>query len=252
MMPDLDEGNQRRQEYNVYAAFFWGMLNRHIQLLDDGNSSRPIYRLSTRLVKDIGEYADNNNVLVVSNSTPCDNLYEVIDALSIYPALVNKIIENTEKAIAKEVDTNCSPEDGLLTKSLSEFKVREFPVETNGENNVRSIFDLPILVKKSVPTEQYYEEKVLKILDVSLSEIKKYVYKFCNESEAAPVIGNIIMEQYAKYLHFIECERKTWKKIVNDVLFITTCDKIAEYLEEVGQEELSREVLEKCEELRNN
>lgn len=251
-MPDLDEGNQRRQEYDVYAAFFWGMLNKHIQLLDDGNSNRPVYRLSSRLIKDIGEYADNNNVLVVSNSTPCDNLYEVVDALSIYPALVNKIIENTKKAIDKEVDANVQPENGMLTKCLSEFRVREFPVDEKGENNVRSIFDLPILVKKSVPTEQYYEEKVLKILDVSLSEIKKYVYKFSNESEAAPVIGSIIMDQYAKYLAFIKHESKSWKKIVNDVLFITTCDKISEFLEEVGQEELSSKVIEKCEELRNN
>ena len=146
MMPDLDERNQQRQEYQVYAAFFWGMLNKHIQLLDDGNSNRPIYRLSSRLVKDIGEYSDNNNVLVVSNSTPCDNLYEVIDALSIYPALVNKIIENTEKTIKKEVDTSASPETGMLVKSLSEFKIREFPVDPNCKNDVRSIFDLPIPV----------------------------------------------------------------------------------------------------------
>lgn len=252
MMPDLDERNQQRQEYQVYAAFFWGMLNKHIQLLDDGNSNRPIYRLSSRLVKDIGEYSDNNNVLVVSNSTPCDNLYEVIDALSIYPALVNKIIENTEKTIKKEVDTSTSPETGMLVKSLSEFKIREFPVDPNCKNDVRSIFDLPILVKKSVPTEQYYEEKVLKILDVSLTEIKKYVYRFCNESEAAPVIGNIISEQYEKYLNFIKCESKTWKKIVNDVLFITTCDKISAFLEEIGLDELSQEILEKCEKVRNN
>lgn len=251
MMPDLDEDNQRRQDYRVYAAFFWGMLNKHIQLLDDGNSNRPIYRLSSRLLKDIGEYADNNNVLVVSNSTPCDNLYEVIDALSIYPALVNKIIENTEKAVKKEVDTNVLPEAGILAKGLSEFRIREFPVDPECESDIRSIFDLPILVKKSVPTEQYYEEKVLKILDVSLSEIKKYVYRFCNESEAAPVIGNIILQQYNLYLDFIKNEQKNWSKIINDVLFITTCDKISAFLEEIGLDELSNEIIDRCEEIRN-
>ena len=249
MMPDLDEKNQARQEYDIYAAFFWGMLCKHIQLLDDGNSTRPVYRLSARLVKDVKDDVEKKNVLVVSNSTPCDNLYEVIDALSIYPALVKKIIDFTDKSIAKELEMNVMPDSGLLVKNLSEFRVREFPIE--GENKVRSIFDMPLLVKKSVPAEQYFEEKVLKIIDVSLSEIKRYVCKFCSESIAAPIIGDIISDQYTKYLEFIRCEKKTWPKIVHDVLFITTCDKIIEFLEDNGLDYQAQEIIDKCDEIRN-
>lgn len=257
MMPDLDEGNQLKQEYDIYAAFFWGLINNHIQLLDDGNSNAPVYRLSTRLLKDISSYAECDNVLVVSNSTPCDNLYEVIDALSIYPALVNQIITTTMNAIEKEVnsakksvDSSCKVYNGMLIRGLKEFNIREFPLDPSIKSDSRSIFDLPILVKKSVPTEQYFEEKVLKILDVSLSEIKRYVNKFCNDSEAAPILGEIIMEQYDKYLKYINFEKKNWSKIVNDVLFITTCDKIADFLEKAGLDSLSNEVIYKCQQLR--
>lgn len=138
----------------------------------------------------------------------------------------------------------------MLLRGLREFNIREFPLDPAIKSESRSIFDLPILVKKSVPTEQYFEEKVLKILDVSLSEIKKYVNKFCNDSEAAPILGEIIMEQFDKYLKFISYEKNNWSRIVNDVLFITTCDNIADFLEKAGLDALSKEVIEKCQQIR--
>ena len=250
-MPDLDDSNQNKQEYNVYAAFFWSMLNKYIQLLDDGNSKRPVYRLSTNLLARIENYADDDNTLVVSNGTPCDNLYEVIDALSIYPALVNMVLETKNELIKQEVENNTHPDNGSLVRALSEFNLREYPLG-KGKDSTRSILDLPILVKKSVPTELFYPKKVEKILDVSLNEIKEYVMSFCDDSEAALVIGKIIEDQYVKYLNFIKNEKASWPKIVNDVLFINTCDKVFAFLNDLGLTALSDKCKEECEKIRQD
>jgi hypothetical protein len=265
MMPDLDDENQEKQEHNIYAAFFWAMLSQQINRLEDGNNKRPTYRLSNRLIKGMGKYGDSDNKLTVSNSTPCDNLYEVIDALSIYPALVNSILDYTNEQISKEVDSNfrldCenineliksgnSADAGMLVDGLSRFEIAEYPFIVNGESVSRSVFDLPILVKKSVPTEQFFEDKVLKVLDVTLSEIKRYVMCFCNEIEAAPVIALIISKQFDKYIDFINSEKKVWPKVVNDVLFMDTCEKICNYLEELGIDAEVKKIKAKIEKIR--
>lgn len=258
MLPDLDDENQQKQEDDIYAAFFWSMISKQIQLLNDGRKT-PVYRISSRLVKELSDKSPDANVLVVSNGTPCDNLYEVIDSLSVYPELVKKILETIDASVKKETENKkngsivVSADTGMLAHYLKDFKLLEYPIEEGNPNTSRSIFDLPILVKRSTPNGLYFEEKVIKLLDVTIKEIEKYCRSFGkNETETSPAMGRLVLSEFEKYLNFINAQKKIWPNIVNDVLFVTTYEKIVEFLEDAELDDIVEVVKKKYEAICND
>lgn len=241
-MPDLDEKNQELQEQRIYAAFFWGMLCDYVNMYDVGADQRA-YRLQV----DELDMSNVSDVLIVSNGTPCDRLYEVLDAFSIYPELVNRVLEKTEDRTTEEVNMDLSLENGLLMSNLDEFRIKEYPL---GEDNcVRSVFDIPYLMKKSTKSEAYYEDRVLQILKSEISEIRKYLSRFCSAKELPETMGEILRQQFARYLADMEMEAKNAKNLYQEYLFSRTCSIIAEAFEKLGLSTDAKEVRRKAKEL---
>lgn len=225
-MPDLDEENQNRQEYNIYAAFFWAILRKYIILFDEGTGRR-VYKARKTLLK------MDDDRLIVSNGTECDKLYEVLDAIAIYPKLGESILADVELRTQDDLEEGVELENGILLSSLSSYKASEPGI---GADNVpsESIFDIPMLMKKSSTANGYCEEDVIKILMAELGEIKKYLSRFCSQKELSEVMGKIIMEQFEKHLNSVALESKKHPSIYKESLFIRTCDTIANTLSELG------------------
>lgn len=226
-MPDLDEENQFMQEQRIYAAFFWGMIGDYVDLFDVG-ADQQVYRLK---VDDL-DMDDSSDVLVVSNGTPCDHLYEVLDAFAIYPELVDRVLARVGTLTTMDVDKGLSPSEGLLESCLNSFRIREYPL--GEDNRVRSVFDIPMLMKKSIKSEQYYEESVLQILKAEISEIKKYLLRFCSSKELPEVMGDILHKQFDMFLADVAEENTRGKNMYHDYLFSRTCSIIAKAFEEIG------------------
>lgn len=226
-MPDLDEGNQSRQERRIYAAFFWGLVGGYIDLFDVGAEQRA-YRLK---VDDLN-MEDGSDILVVSNGTPCDHLYEVLDAFAIYPELVNRVLDRVGFLTTADVDKAIPLNEGLLVSSLNSFRIREYPL--GDDNRVRSVFDIPILMKKSIKSELYHEESVLQILKAEIAEIKKYLMRFCAVKELPDVMGSILRKQYEMFLDDIRLENQGGRNIYHDYLFSRTCSIIEKSFEDLG------------------
>lgn len=241
-IPDLDDGNQIMQEQRIYSAFFWGMIGGYVDLFDVGSDKRA-YRLKV----DELNMDDGNDVLVVSNGTPCDHLYEVLDAFAIYPELVRKILERVDALTIADVDKGTPIEEGLLVSCLNSFRVREYPLYRN--NGIRSIFDIPILMKKSLKSEAYSEDSVLHILRSEIEEIRKYLCHFYSEKELPEVMGRIIKEQFEMYLADLEQNDIGHKSIYNDYLFSRTCSIIAKTFENLDLAENAKYVQNKAREL---
>lgn len=242
MMPDLDDENQRRQEYGIYAALFWGLVGGHIDMYETGYKQFT-YRLK---VEDV-DVDNDSSTLYVSNGTACDKLYEVLDAISIYPTLVENILGRVESTLDAEVNDNESMENSILVKALEKFRVREYPL--GDDNLVRSVFDVPLLLKKSMTSKNYDEEKVIEVLKAEINEIKKYISKFCNEKEYPEVAGRIIYEQFEKFLQSLEVEKEKMRDVYHDYLFTRTYIIVAKALEDLGMKEFAREVRNKGDEL---
>lgn len=241
-MPDLDEANQARQEQRIYAAFFWGLIGDYIDLFDIG-ADQKAYRLK---VEDLDMEDDGSDVLIVSNGTPCDHLYEVLDAFAIYPELVERVLNRVETLTTADVDKARPIEQGLLLNCLRSFRVREYPL--GDESKVRSVFDIPMLMKKSIKSEQYQEDSVLQILKAEIAEIKKYLSRIYAPKELPEAMGHILQEQYEMYLADMAEENRR-KSVYHDYLFSRTCSIIAKAFEEIGLMRGAEEVRSKAKEL---
>lgn len=241
-MPDLDDDSQKRQEYNIYAAFFWAIMRRYIDLYNESSDVRVYKSNMTRLKMD-------DDTLIVSNGTECDKFYEVLDAIAIYPELVNRILSDVEMRIADEMNDGSILEDGILFSSLRTFKLTEPGI---GIDNLpaTSIFDIPMLMKKSATPDIYYERDVIEMLKVELEEIKKYLSKFCTVRELPEVMGKLVMEQFDKHMESVALESKIHPSIYRESLFVKTCDTIANALSELGLKKEANRIQEKVDSLR--
>ncbi len=241
-MPDLDEENQKRQEYNIYAAFFWAIINRYVYLTEEGSDTK-LYKLRNILLN------MDSDSLTVSNGTECDKLYEVLDALAIYPELIEKILDKVRTLTENDINENNSIENGMLFSALRTFSIEEPGV---GEENLASsnIFDIPMLMKKSSTPDIYYEANVTEMLQTELEEIKRYLANFCTKKELPEVMGKLIMDQFAGHLESVALESKIHPSVYRESLFDKTCDIITKALMELGKRKEAQQIQEKVAELR--
>ncbi len=241
-MPDLDEENQKRQEYDIYAAFFWAVVNRYVYLTEEGSDAK-VYKLRNILLR------MEDDTLVVSNGTECDKLYEVLDAIAIYPELIRQILTKVKELTQDDLNTNSSLENGMLFSALRTFYIEEPGI---GPDNVSSenIFDIPMLMKKSATPDIYYEANVIEMLRVEIEEIKKYLSNFCSQKELPEIMGKIILAQFEKHLESVALESKSHPMIYRESLFDKTCDTITNALYELGLKKEAQYVQEKASELR--
>jgi len=236
-MPDLDEGNQQRQEYNIYAAFFWALLRKYIYLSDEG-ADQLVYKLRSPLLK------MRDDSLIVSNGTECDKIYEVLDAIAIYPELVERILEEVSILTEEDLNENGTLQDGILLSGLKNFRLVRPGV---GVDSIPStcIFDIPMLMKKSSSADTYFEDNMIEMLKVELEEIKRYLSKFSTAKELPEVFGRIVVEQFEKHMEAVALESEVHPTIYNESLFIKTCDTIAAALSEMGMKREARKILER-------
>ena len=241
-MPDLDEENQKRQEYDIYAAFFWAIVNRYVYLTEEGSDAK-VYKLRNILLR------MEDDTLVVSNGTECDKLYEVLDAIAIYPELIRQILTKVKELTQDDLNTNSSLENGMLFSALRTFYIEEPGI---GPDNVSSenIFDIPMLMKKSATPDIYYEANVIEMLRVEIEEIKKYLSNFCSQKELPEIMGKIILAQFEKHLESVALESKSHSMIYRESLFDKTCDTITNALYELGLKKEAQYVQEKASGLR--
>lgn len=234
-MPDLDEENQKKQEYEIYAAFFWAIINQYVYLSEENDVK--VYKLnSVQLDMD-------DDRLVVSNGTECDKLYEALDAIAIYPELIKNILTKVQILTEDDVNQNNTLEEGMLFSALRMFTIEEPGI---GENNIptSNIFDIPLLMKKSSTPDIYYEANVIEMLRVEIEEIKKYLANFCNPNELPGIAGKLVISQFEKHLESVAQESKIHPKIYGESLFRKTCDTILKALEELGLRKEARELRE--------
>ncbi|MDO5106657.1 MAG: tubulin-like doman-containing protein [Coriobacteriaceae bacterium] len=261
-MPDLDETSQRMQEDRINAAFFWGILASYVDYeLKDSRGF--VYKPNTsKLNLDI-DTDDDDCWLMVSNGTVCDHLYEALDAFAIYPKLVNMVLADHEREIKRNVESKTPLEKSELFKYLRDFTVREFDkgfrktkteddpdrgpiayggnevidklierLKASGEDLIsfpeayRSVFDLPILMKYSVPVDDYHEQDVLHFLECIFVELRKYVEFFCSKKESAGAYIRLLSSQFVLFLYNMAAGRGMLDNIFNDSLFSKICKSV--------------------------
>lgn len=241
-LPDLDETSQAKQEEQIYAAFFWGMLAQYVHL-EKENAANSIYRPDRNALNLKGE--DSDTKLIVSNGTPCDRLYEVLDAFTIYPKLVTVVTETIKSRIDSDLYTKVPFKNSILFDLLGRFCVEEYDLRLeDGTSGTRSVFDLPMLMKRSVPVEGYYEDSMIRLLDTIFRELKLYISRFCNKKELPVVYTDLIDEQFKLFIHNVALEKENLGDIYNDSLFIYICKAVAKEFDDYHMRDKSLATVE--------
>lgn len=246
-MPDLDERNQVLLEQRNYAAFFWGLVAGYFTFTPKNHGG--IYTYAKQKLN----MTSGSGYLTVSNGTDCDHLYEVLDAISIYPELADRIMERVDNRIQKDIDSGADFElrKGYLPANIAKFRIEEYPIYEQepaapGERPtrrscVRSIFDIPVLMRRSVTPEmmEYFEDTALDVLGAMLDEVERYLRSVCVKEELNDVMSRLIVEQFELFVHDMQIEKEQMKirYFFKSALFTNMKDKILSTLERLDHDE---------------
>lgn len=236
-MPDLDDENQYKQENAIYAALFWSILGSYISLSDVGEEEK-LYTINI----DSLDMTSKETTFVVSNGTPCDRLYEVLDAISIYPEYVTKINKKIATIIKEARDDNENIYDVRVFKWIKDFRIDGFPLPENG---VRSIFELPLLIKRSTPIDLYNEADIINILEAEMDEIIKTIKALADSSKANRIIETLIEEQFDLLVENIKKD-KVYGSFFHSALFNRFTAIITKKLENLGSKKAVGRIEEKA------
>ena len=191
----------------------------------------------------------NDDTLLVSNGTECDKFYEVLDAIAIYPELVEKIMDHVQTMIQEDIDENYGIDRGILMTGLQKLRIMEPGIGRDREPS-ESIFDIPMLMKKSATADTYCEANAVELLRTEIEEIRRYLSNFCTPRELPDAMGEILQDQFEKHLKAAEKEKEVRPTIYREPLFKKTCDVIASAMSELGKKKEARDMTERTAALR--
>ncbi|MCR4586960.1 MAG: tubulin-like doman-containing protein [Lachnospiraceae bacterium] len=240
MMPDLDESNQEKQLQRIHSAFFWAFMDRIVDLHNRGANSKA-YRIVEPLVD------EEDMELTVSNGTPCDQLYEVLDALAIYPELVDKILVHIDDALQKDVEAGMGAWDNDIIDRFETFTINTLNDEHS--SHIRSIFEIPFLLKRSATSDLYSEAEGISIMQAIVQESSRIMRRFSSEEDYPSNLAKLYREQYDLLVKNLEQENKNGKNYFYDYLFARVSDCLANALKETGMNEDAKAIKKRAEEL---
>ena len=147
--------------------------------------------------------------------------------------------------VDNDLYTKTPMKDSVLFELLDRFRVEEYDIQLEDDSSgVRSVFDLPMLMKRSVPAEEYHEDSMIRLLDTIFSELRTYISRFCNKKEFPSVYSTLIDEQFRLFIKNVGLEKDILDDIYNDSLFIYICKAVAKELDDFGMRDKSIEALE--------
>lgn len=194
VMPDLDEQSQKNQEDRIYRAFLYAWLYKYIRY--EKYYQNMIYALSLK--------GSKSEEFVVSNKTPCDRYYEVLDALIINPVVVGNILKSAEERMNKELNRTCNLkfESSELMLRLNAFTIEG--ADTSEEDKPKdaeecTLFDMAVLLKQSTPPSEFRTEVGCDMLVSMFRAMLDYIKRITAPMEVPNVFGDFVNKQYEKF-----------------------------------------------------
>lgn len=248
-LPDLDDRNQAILEDEIYTALAWGMLTGKIEQNRVrtesvcGDAQAHInYRPATRKSDDF----------IVPNGSPCDELYEVVDALAINPPQVSMILSDYHKTMSREKMDGLILAESKLMNSLNWLDRKAAfcddyePADENNQqaipfvlrqfvpNQKPSIFDLIYWIKRSTPADDFAEEEIGILLNSMLEMLEEYVSQYTGTLRMYDRCYTLLVDQFKLFLHNLtDPEVKRPKHRLNDSCVSIIRDMLDERIETV-------------------
>lgn len=241
-LPDLDDDYQQEQTVEIHKALFTGIAYKVI-VWETVYDDTCIYRYQP--------FGSLDQEFVVTNGTPCDQFYEVLDALMINPVAVREVLETVERKLSLYLeDEQAASFDGSpLAQTLRNgFILGELGHVIPGMRGRRvTLFDIPSFYAVSVPKGDYSDATMRSLTANILALVKAEVERIEDSGEVVPVLSRILRDQFEAYRentpHYFETVGKPFSRKVRTILrpFVELLAELhlREFREEVEQFENS-------------
>lgn len=207
-LPDLDEGYQAIQLKAIHVAFISGLILKTIKW-DLVYGDYRLYRYTPH------QGVDQD--FMVTNGTPCDHFYEVLDALTINPVAVTEVSEANNWLLKDFMQENNtanflgSPIERSLSAGIHLGELSEIVPALRGRR--MTVFDVPAFYSISAPKDELFEG--------SLRSLSANIIAYCiNEIErleeperVIPTIENLLREQFNEFQSHIDLYKEVQGEI---------------------------------------
>jgi hypothetical protein len=193
-MPDLDEGYQEHQLAVVHEALLTGLAYKVI-VWETVHDDTCIYRYRPA--------GSLEREFVVSNGTPCDQFYEVEDALMINPVAVNEVLDTVSRRIANYLEEepaasfDKSPFADALSRGISLGELDSVVPGMKGRR--ATVFDVAAFYAVSVPKVKYTDAALRDMIVHFLEYVRSQVEGIADPGEVTPVLEKTLRRQYADF-----------------------------------------------------
>jgi len=231
-MPDLNERLQEAQEKTIFKALVLGILYNRIRYEKDGDR----FKYSLRLTDSIEETS-----LVLQDGMKCDNFYQIVDALTINQAIIEKIFRSVEIEIENAQRNNVIKfEQSKLYKGIVELKLPEL----SKSDRTMSIFGIAAAFKATMPPDKFILKQGLMLLEIILETIYEQMEILCPENERGTKYTALIKQQLNLFESNFELYRTEWPSVLDNylrdllqvVISVLTRKKFIEAANEVDEE----------------
>jgi hypothetical protein len=189
-LPDLDDGYQAKQFYGVHQALIGGLALRIISW-ETMYSGHKLYRYFP--------YQDLDQGFVVSNGSPCDQFYEVLDSLMIDPVAVSDVNDAVQHRINDFIEDEPA---ASFTKSplgsaiLNGIVLPELATIVPGMGNrPATLMDIATFYAASVPRSEFSEPRLRMLSENTWKYIQAEIERVEDENEVIPAMRKILEEQ---------------------------------------------------------
>ena len=93
-------------------------------------------------------------------------------------------------------------------------------------------------------SDVYDEAKIMRVLEVIIAETKRCLKRFCAEKEYPEVVGNVLMQQFNRFVENCKQKKEAGENRFREYLFAEICETLALELENLGLKAAPSEVRE--------
>lgn len=184
VMPELDFNYQQKEMLKIHQAAIYGLVYDAIQYrkLSAAAGGKMVYKYHN---------SDERYVsLTVSNNTPCDEFYEIVDSMYISSFIVSDIDIIKAKKNYKDKLRHSNYKDTEFKKALDTFQIIEI------HEGPTSLFEIPVAYHASLPNSKRFNGEISAIVDAVIKTFEDELTMWEDKDDVKFELCRILQEQY--------------------------------------------------------
>ncbi len=191
VMPEMDFDYQNSEMLRVHQAMIYGLIYNAIEHVRYSMSA------ADKMVYKYRNSDEQHVTLTVSNHTPCDEFYEIVDSMYISSFVVSDIEVIKAQKSYKDKMHHANYYNTEFKKALDSFRIgesREGSVVPAGEKT--SLFEIPVYYYASLPNNKRFNGEIAGIVDAVIKTFEDQLIEWEDKDDVKFILCDILQQQY--------------------------------------------------------